>query len=164
MKILYHGSLIPVNKPEIIHSSRTLDFGEGFYTTSNKEQAIQWIMIRLFGKELKQGILNSYEFDETALTSIHIKLLHFTQPNEAWVDFVLENRLNADFKHHYDIIIGPVANDRVYTCFNAFENGFMDKQTLIRELKTYRLIDQYLFHTEKALQYLKHIDSETVPI
>ena len=162
MKTLYHGSLTIIDKPKIIQSSRTLDFGEGFYTTSSKKQALQWINIRLSGKDRTQGVLNSYYFDETALTSTDIKTLHFKKPDEAWVDFVLENRLNKNFQHNYDIVIGPVANDRVYICFNAFENGFMNKQTLISELKAYRLIDQYLFHTEKALQYLQYINSQKV--
>jgi len=164
MKILYHGSLMTIEKPKIIQSSRTLDFGEGFYTTSSKKQALQWINIRLFGQEITQGVLNIYSFDESALTSTNVKTLHFKRPDEIWVDFVMENRLNKNFKHSYDIVIGPVANDRVYACFNAFENGFMNKQTLISELKTYRLIDQYLFHTEKVLQYLKYINSQTIKI
>jgi allantoicase len=162
MKILYHGSLTIIDNPKIILSNRTLDFGEGFYTTSSKKQAAQWIKIRLLGKDITQGILNSYYFDETALTSTNIKTLHFQKPDEAWVDFVMKNRLNRNFQHSYDIVIGPVANDRVYACFNAFENGFMNKQTLISELKTYRLIDQYLFHTEKALQYLQYINSQKI--
>ena len=37
--ILYHGSNVEVREPKIIVSNRTLDFGAGFYTTSNKEQA-----------------------------------------------------------------------------------------------------------------------------
>jgi len=164
MKTLYHGGLIVVDKPKIIQSNRTLDFGEGFYTTSNKKQAIQWIKIRLFGQNVKQGVLNSYNFDENISASANLKILHFRQPDEAWIDFVVENRLNKKHKHNFDIVIGPVANDRVYTCFNAFENGFMDKQTLINELKVYRLIDQYLFHTEEALQYLQYVKSETIQL
>ncbi|MCL2041506.1 MAG: DUF3990 domain-containing protein [Bacteroidales bacterium] len=162
MKVLYHGSLTIIDEPKIIQSGRTLDFGEGFYTTSSKKQALQWIKIRLVGKDMTQGVLNRYYFDDTVLTSANINVLHFEKPDEAWVDFVMENRLNKNFRHAHDIVIGPVANDRVYACFNAFENGFMNKQTLIGELKTYRLIDQYLFHTEKSLQYLQYINFQKV--
>ena len=49
---------------------------------------------------------------------------------------------------------GPVANDRVYAAFALYEQGLLSKQELIAELKTYKLIDQMLFHTEKALQTL----------
>ncbi len=37
--ILYHGSNVAVREPSIIVSNRALDFGAGFYTTSNLAQA-----------------------------------------------------------------------------------------------------------------------------
>lgn len=40
---LYHGSLEIVDKPRIMESSRTLDYGFGFYTTSSYEQAEHWV-------------------------------------------------------------------------------------------------------------------------
>ena len=55
-----------------------------------------------------------------------------------------------------------MANDKVYAAFALYEGGLIDKQTLIIELKTYKLVDQYLFHTEKALEYLSFITSEEV--
>ena len=51
-------------------------------------------------------------------------------------------------------VFGPVANDRVYAAFALYENGLLNKQELIAELKTYKLIDQVLFHTERALETL----------
>ncbi|GBU25090.1 hypothetical protein R83H12_01729 [Fibrobacteria bacterium R8-3-H12] len=36
---LFHASNIEVKQPKIINRFKTLDFGTGFYTTSNKEQA-----------------------------------------------------------------------------------------------------------------------------
>ena len=38
--IIYHGSTVAVKEPRILKSGRKLDFGEGFYATSSKEQAI----------------------------------------------------------------------------------------------------------------------------
>ncbi len=38
--ILYHGSNVIVSKPQLIHQNRFLDFGFGFYTTTNRVQAI----------------------------------------------------------------------------------------------------------------------------
>ena len=86
----------------------------------------------------------------------------FDAPTEDWVDFVMNNRTIKVFEHNYDIVYGPVANDRVYASFALYEGGLIDKQTLISELKTYKLIDQYLFHTEKALQYIHFIKVEEV--
>ena len=71
-------------------------------------------------------------------------------------------RTQIDFTHDYDIVYGPVANDRVYLQFGLYESGAIGIETLIRELKTYQLVDQYLFHTEKALASLKFIESKKI--
>ena len=38
----------------------------------------------------------------------------------------------------------------------------LHKQQLIAELRTYKLVDQYLFHTEVALQTLTFIEAKEV--
>ena len=40
--ILYHGSFIEINKPDLKHSRPNVDFGKGFYTTPIYEQAVKW--------------------------------------------------------------------------------------------------------------------------
>ena len=59
---------------------------------------------------------------------------------------------------------GPVANDRVYAQFALFESRLIDKQTLIRELKTYTLVDQLLFHTPQALESLSFVDFRRIAL
>jgi hypothetical protein len=39
---LYHGSDVAVENPNIISQVHGLDFGIGFYTTTNKQQAIDF--------------------------------------------------------------------------------------------------------------------------
>lgn len=154
-KILFHGSFSVITRPEIREPERTLDFGRGFYLTTSKDQAERWVKSKLANEKEEVGYVNTYTWDEyTCNTILRIKV--FESANEEWVDFVLCNRMQKDFIHDYDIVVGPVADDKVYTQFSLFEGGVIDKDTLIRELKTYRLVDQYLFHTEKALPYLKY--------
>lgn len=74
----------------------------------------------------------------------------------------MSNRTNKNFHHNYDIVYGPVANDRVYAAFTLYESGLLNKENLISELKTYKLVDQYLFHTEKSLLALKFIESKII--
>ena len=74
----------------------------------------------------------------------------------------MQNRTQKGFSHSYDIVYGPVANDRVYAAFALYEGGLLNKQNLIAELKTYKLVDQYLFHTEIALQSLTFIDAKEI--
>lgn len=160
MKI-YHGSIEKVEKPEIrISKQRTLDYGYGFYTTTSYTQSKDRVKRRMDNAKVQTGFVNIYEFDENVLRNLNC--LVFESPTESWVDFVMNNRTRKDFEHEYDIVYGPVANDRVYASFALYEGGLIDKQTLISELKTYKLIDQYLFHTEKALEYINFIDAEEV--
>ena len=74
----------------------------------------------------------------------------------------MKNRTQKGFEHDYDIVYGPVANDRVYAAFALFEGGLLSKQALIAELKAYKLVDQYLFHTEQALRELRFIEAKEV--
>jgi hypothetical protein len=78
------------------------------------------------------------------------------------LDFVLTNRSNVDFDHEFDIVSGPVANDRVYVCLNMLEDGLADRETVIKKLKAYVLADQILFHTAKALLFLEYASTEEV--
>lgn len=161
MKI-YHGGIEIVKNPEIRESDRTLDYGSGFYTTTSYEQAEAWVKRKLDGKTLAKGFVSVYDLDEKILLEFNALIFEF--PTEDWVDFVMKNRTQRGFIHNYDIVYGPVANDRVYAAFALYEGGLIDKKTLISELKTYKLVDQYLFHTTKALQCIKFIEAKEVTL
>lgn len=151
---LFHGSNILVQTPQIIMSEKTLDFGIGFYTTSSLEQAKKWAVNKT--KREKQGTatVSVFSIDDDFLANPYLNVLNFQKADEKWLDFIMANRTNLDFNHSYDIVKGAVANDRVYASLNAFENGFMDKSTLLKELKTWVYVDQILFHTEKSIKLL----------
>lgn len=157
---LYHGSLVIVDAPLILESRRTLDYGKGFYTTTSRKQAEEWVKRRLNSEDKECGFVNVYEFDKELASTLNV--LIFDSPTEAWVDFVMQNRTIKDFTHDYDIVYGPVANDRVYAAFALFEGGFLNKQELISELKTYKLVDQYLFHTDRSLTTLSFIEAKEI--
>ena len=156
---LYHGSLEVVSEPRIITPNRTLDYGRGFYTTTSYEQAEQWVRRRR-GTQHSVGYVNVYELAD--ILPEEIKQLRFETPTEEWVDFVMRNRTERGFEHSFDIVYGPVANDRVYAAFALYESNLLDKEGLIRELRTYELVDQFLFHTEQSLQYLTFIEAKEV--
>lgn len=156
---LYHGSLEVVSEPRIITPNRTLDYGRGFYTTTSYEQAEQWVRRRR-GTQHSVGYVNVYELAD--ILPEEIKQLRFDTPTEEWVDFVMRNRTERGFEHSFDIVYGPVANDRVYAAFALYESNLLDKEGLIRELRTYELVDQYLFHTEQSLQHLTFIEAKEV--
>ena len=157
---LYHGSIEKVEKPEIRKSNRTLDYGQGFYTTTSYKQAEAWVKRRMDEKKCSMGYVCVYELDEEQMQTLNTRI--FESPTEEWVDFVMKNRTEKDYAHDHDIVYGPVANDRVYAAFALYEGGLINTQELIAELKAYKLVDQYLFHTRKALDILTFIEAKEV--
>ena len=157
MSKVYHGSVEEVKNPEIREPNRSLDYGSGFYTTTSFDQAKRLVERRMKDKGVAVGYVNVYELDDKAVN--RLKTLIFKKANEEWVNFVMKNRTEREFTHDYDIVYGPVADDSVYTQFTLFEGGIISMGTLIQELKTYKLVDQYLFHTEKALEAIRFVES-----
>ena len=160
---LYHGSHIEVKNPKIITSSRVGDFGRGFYTTSNLEQARRWAQIRAIQENQPSGVVTVFDVPDHLFSHPELQIKSFENANAVWLDFVLANRKDVDFDHEFDIVRGPVADDRVYVCLNMLEDGLADRETVIRKLKTYVLADQILFHTAKSLLFLEYAATEIVP-
>ncbi len=156
---LYHGSTERVESPEIRIPNRTLDYGAGFYLTSSYEQAESWVRRKLKGN-IVRGWLNVYDYNPDAETELSV--LSFDKPDERWLDFVMENRMNKDFNHSYDIVKGPVADDRVYASFALYEAGILGKDALISELKAYKLVNQTLLHSEASLKTISFIKTEEI--
>lgn len=159
MKI-YHGSLDIVAQPEIRKPDRTLDYGEGFYTTTDYNQAKDWVARHKKGA--KVGYVNTYEVDIDLIKGLNT--LWFDTPTEEWIDFVDNNRNSPGYSHGYDFVYGPVANDRVYAAFALYENEILNKEELLKMLKVYDLVDQLLFHTDEALTYLKFIGADLIEL
>ena len=161
---LYHGGEAPVKVPKVVSPKavRPLDFGSGFYTTTSRDQARKWIGIRQRQHAYETGCVSHFTVDRDILGESELKALVFHGPEEAWFDFVMDNRHTAGFSHDYDIVMGPVANDNVYETLTLFEDGIISKQEAIARLKTYKLVDQVLFHTEVAFEFLRFVDSEVV--
>lgn len=158
--ILYHGSNVIVSEPELIEQNRFLDFGFGFYTTTNKIQAIGFA--DKVTKRRKEGekTVSIYEIDEDRAFA-ECSVLRFDSANEAWLDFVSENRSGNYTGEAYDFIFGPVANDDVYTTFTLYSAGVLTKEQTLEALKIKKLYNQLVLSSEKALSYLKFVG--TIP-
>ena len=152
--ILYHGSKLTVEKPDLSLSRKNLDFGIGFYTTVNREQAIAFAQKMMIRKELKSQSVSVYNFDMDAAESV-LDILKFTSPDRLWLEFVHQNRHGIYTGKTYDLIIGPVANDDVFATLIVYEQGILNIEQTIEALKVKELYSQFVFKTEKALSYLK---------
>ena len=158
--ILYHGSNVIVSEPRLVEQNRFLDFGYGFYTTTNKTQAIGFAAKVVKRRRDGEKAVSIYEIDE-AKAFTECKVLAFDYADEAWLDFVSENRAGTYNGESYDLIYGPVADDDVYTTFTLYTAGVLSKEQTIEALKIKKLYNQLVFATDKALSYLKFIG--TVP-
>lgn len=154
---LYHGSILTVKKPNIKRGRTNADFGKGFYTTSNREQAIRWANIRKERENASSAIVSVYDFDESLLNNLKWNIRQFTGADEAWLYFVTNCRKSRS--HDFDIVLGPVANDNVFTTVNLFESGIINVQAALMQLKAYKTYDQISFHTERAIASLQYIES-----
>lgn len=154
---LYHGSTMSVRKPSLRPGRANADFGKGFYTTSNQEQAERWAHIKQEREETQRAVVSIYEFDETLLDSPELNIRRFTGADEAWLYFVTDCRKSRG--HNFDLVQGPVANDKVFTTVNLFESGVLSAEAAILQLRAYKTYDQLSFHTERVIKALKFVES-----
>ena len=152
---LYHGSNVDVVAPDLLHSRPNVDFGKGFYTTPLYEQAVNWV--RKFETRGDKAIIAKFEFDEPA--NAVLKIMKFESYSEEWLDFILNCRAGKD-SSDYDIVMGGVANDKVFNTVELYFNNLIDKKEALKRLKYEKPNWQVCFRTEKSLNYLRYIGSE----
>lgn len=154
---LYHGSTVTVRKPSLRIGRRNADFGKGFYTTTNADQAIRWANIKKDRESAERAIVSVYEFDESLLQHPKWNIRQFNGADEEWLYFVTDCRKSKG--HDYDLVLGPVANDKVFTTVNLFESGILDAKAAIMQLKAYKTYDQISFHTIRTISKLRFLES-----
>lgn len=157
---LYHGSIVEVRKPSLRYGRQKTDFGKGFYTTTQAEQAEKWTKIRQDRTKAQKRIVSVFEIDESLLTNPDIRIREFHGVDEDWLIFVVNSR--KGIKHDYDLVFGPVANDKVFTTVNLYESGVLDAPAAIAQLKAYKTYDQLSFHTSRVIVALKFVESYEV--
>lgn len=151
--ILYHGSNVEVKAPKIIRSKRLLDFGTGFYLTSDYEQAKKWAVRTTARREEGNPTISVFSFDENEFEKLNV--LVFEAANKDWLRYVTAHRTDKSIKDTYDIVTGPVANDQAIRTVNNYLKGYLTEDIAIQLLLPQKLKDQYVFKTEKALSILK---------
>ena len=156
--ILYHGTNKAFEAIDLTKSKPNKDFGQGFYLSREYSQAMEMAKTKI--EQLKSGspIVMTYEVDEERMKEL--KVLRFDAYTYDWAKFILLNRRNDSQKpaHDFDIVYGPIANDRVGVQLWKFENQMIDLETFTRNLHRMEGITfQYFFGTERAIQLLKRL-------
>lgn len=151
--ILYHGSNVEIRTPDLKHSRRQVDFGMGFYTTPIYNQAKNWC--GKFTRRGKPGIINRYVFNESSLTKYRV--LQFDAYSEDWLDFVLSCRRGLD-QTDYDVVIGGVANDKVFNTVELFFDGLIDKSEALKRLQYEKPNLQICFRSQEMMDTCLHFE------
>lgn len=166
--ILYHGSNLNITEVDLNKCRPFKDFGQGFYCTTIKEQADLMAnrVARIYGGE---PYVSVFELNENIYVDENIIIKRFESPTEEWALFVLNNRdrkfkdkdsLKCNIDNKYDLVVGPVADDDIALLFRTFTRGFIDINTLVKEMQYKKFSIQYSFHSEKALKFLKVFKGE----
>ncbi|MCQ2508288.1 MAG: DUF3990 domain-containing protein [Dorea sp.] len=146
--IVYHGSIQPVIHPDVLHSYRPLDFGMGFYVTTNYNQAVKWAKRKAAIYGVETAIVNTYVL-KALDANINVKT--FNEDLADWIDFVCMCRDGGTEYKKYDLIIGKVADDQVFRVVDMYHSGIWDRDRALKEIKVYPTYDQIAFITQKAI-------------
>lgn len=155
--LLYHGSNVQISKIDLSKSKHGKDFGSVFYLSDNFEQTME---MAKFKSEVFGGIptVMEYEFDEASAENSALKILIFSEYSKEWAEFVFKNRTSdsSEIKNEYDIVIGPIANDKVGAQIRRLIEKDIDFDTFLHRIKYMKgLTLQYFFGTEKAVSFFK---------
>jgi hypothetical protein len=153
---VYHGSYTAIDVVDLSKCQANKDFGKGFYVTKYRKQAEEWAEI--IGRIHKtKGVVAEFEFLERAFTEQSLKVLRFSEYNDEWFDFVIMNRDLAftENRHDYDIIEGPVADDKIQRRINKYLDGEITREEFFRQIIHFEPSHQICFCTLTSLRMLK---------
>jgi len=158
---VYHGSYTAIESIDLSKCQPNKDFGKGFYVTKLRKQAEIWADI-IGGIRDTEGVVTEFIFYERAFTDNKYKVLRFEDYSEAWLDFVIlnRNRESTEQKHDYDIIEGPIADDRISRRIDDYLDRKVSKQDFLEELKHNEDNHQICFCTLNWLQMLEKPDTK----
>jgi len=162
MKV-YHGSYTIIEDIDLSKSIPNKDFGKGFYVTKHRQHAESWA--KVIGRKHKtKGFVTEFIYYDTEFTERLCKVKHFEAYDEEWLDFVVENRNPLGGKHDYDIVEGPVADDKVQNRISLYLDGVITKTDFIEELKWHENTHQICFCTLKSLLTLQQADRKQISL
>ncbi|MBR0072636.1 MAG: DUF3990 domain-containing protein [Bacteroidales bacterium] len=155
---LYHGTNVEFETIDLAKSRPNKDFGQGFYLSDNYSQAEKMAVVKVEQQKFGRPFVITYDIDDNVFNLLKVK--RFDDYSSEWAEFILSNRNNeTDIPvHDYDIVIGPIANDRVGVQLWRYENEMIDLDTLVKSLKYMKgMTIQYFFGTQNAINYLKKV-------
>lgn len=163
---LYHGSYVDVPNPLVKIGRKRVDFGQGFYLTSLRQQAETWAKTITGRKGRKtQAIVSSYTLDYDSIRTAGYRIKIFNTYNLEWLEYVVDCRQGGNLQNMYDIVEGGVANDNVIDTVEDYENNIITAEQALGQLK-YKAVNHQLciLNQEIIDLYLHYITSENIPM
>ena len=157
--IVYHGGTEKIEHPICLFGRKNLDFGQGFYITNLREQAITWAN-NMARSRNKLALLNRYKLErETILKIERCKI--FKAYDVEWLEFIIGNRTGQNLAINYDYVEGGVANDRVIDTVNLYIAGLIELNTALRELSKHQPNNQiFILNQELIKKYIIYYGTE----
>ena len=158
-EILYHGSkkgiagdIAPISRAEC-------DFGQGFYMGTATLQPLTLVCAedkpKFYTVEFDLSGLKILEveigMDWAMMIAYYRKQMEKVKGTEIYEKY-------AHFADGYDVIVGYIANDRMYTELARFFNGTITDVALLKCLSVLDLGKQYVAVTQKACDQIKIIE------
>ena len=156
---LYHGSNISIGQINLSIGRKGKDFGQGFYLSPDLQQARRMAQIAVEREGFGKPMVTTYCFDEKHLADGSVRYKCFEAYTTEWAEFIVANRQNRTDTpvHDFDIVYGPIANDRVGVQVQRYMQRYIDVERLVEELKFITPTFQYFFGTEEAIRLLQKI-------
>lgn len=157
--IVYHGGTETIENPICKFGRKNLDFGQGFYVTNLREQAVTWANNMARNRKMP-AVLNRYRLDrEAILQNARCKI--FKAYDKEWLEFIVGNRTGQELAKNYDYVEGGVANDRVVDTINLYIAGLMELSTALRELSKHQPNNQICILSQDLInKYLEYDGTE----
>lgn len=159
MKV-YHGTTDKIEQPLVAIGRPELDFGQGFYLTDKRKQAVEWAR-RMADRRLSSPIVNVYELDIEKVYS-SFRCLKFEKYDMAWLDFIAGNRQGKKLWKGYDFVEVGIANDRVVDTVEGYIAGLISAEEALKRLMYFMpnnqicLLNQQM--TDDYLHFVKAIN------
>ena len=157
--ILYHGTTEVIGVIDLSKCRLRTDFGRGFYISSKLGTARDWAI----GRAGFSGIptVMRYEIKNAILSDCTLRYLRFDKPSKEWLDFIRDNRRRdlhsgktLEPRHVYDIVSGPIANDKVADVVDLYCKGRINADEAIARTRALPSVFQLSLHTQQALNHI----------
>ncbi|MDR0566464.1 MAG: DUF3990 domain-containing protein [Prevotellaceae bacterium] len=152
---VYHGSYTVIDEIDLSKAHLNRDFGQGFYVTKYRKHAENWA--KTIGEKYgNEGFVTEFTYYDSAFTENLCNVKHFDAYNEEWLDFVVLNRNPMAPKpvHNFDIVEGPVADDKVQRTLAKYLEGEISKKIFLKMLSYHEPTHQICFCTMRSLLVL----------